>query len=179
MSRNLSISIRNVGTLAQGRCLLLQPSLAGLLDSLYESFSTLPIRVQLPFSPSLAFFGFFFFLLRSLFFIFSIPFLHTSAYLKKKPSISSGLTTVLSLIFLPSSLPSFDSPFDARTRMGSGFAGFRSQRGSSGIFCEESEDVGMSYVRRFWIRLTEPGCFFACWVLKRAVSWVKNYGRFS
>jgi len=80
--------------------------------------------------PPFFFFAFTFFLLLSLGFNLPMPALHTSWYLAKKPSRSSGCTTVESFSF--SDLSFFPLPLVARMMRGRGLPGLRSGVGFSG-----------------------------------------------
>ena len=87
------------------------------LSSPPASFLFLALALALAFAP-----------LRSLFFSPDMPFLHASAYLVKKFSISVGSTIVDSLTL--SFRFSLDLPFVARIRMGTGEESWRSERSS-------------------------------------------------
>jgi hypothetical protein len=85
-----------------------------------------------------------------------MPVLHASAYRTKKPSSSSGLTTVLNTILSTSfrSVSAFFELllFDARIRMGSGSSGCVSHSGSSAILVGLGGESPESKVRRFCVR---------------------------
>jgi hypothetical protein len=85
-----------------------------------------------------------------------MPVLHASAYRIKKPSNSSGFTTVLNTILLISSLsvPAFLELllFCARIRIGSGSSGCVSHSGSSATLVGLGGESAESNVRRFCVR---------------------------
>jgi hypothetical protein len=85
-----------------------------------------------------------------------MPVLQASAYRTKKPSSSSGFTTVLNTILLISSLsvPAFFELllFVARIRIGSASSGCVSHKGSSATFVGLGGVSVESKVRRFCVR---------------------------
>lgn len=125
-----------------------------LLDVVASSIRALQAFV----SPTVPFFFFLSFLpfFLSRFFRLLMPVLHASAYRTKKPSNSSGFTTVLKTILLTLSLsvPAFFELLllEARIRMGSGLSGCVSHNGSSAILAGLGGAEVESKVRRFCVR---------------------------